>query len=356
MVTTRVTRSRAVGGKHPVSDVRDESPKRQATSDRPLAAVAPASPPPTPTTPPATGTVIVLNKDMIDRCEGDLGKILELVTAPGSCYSPEYSYKKVLYRAIIQEWGDDLYRAILARIDPSDWKNLLYDDSYYRVATSADICASSTLEFWRAVADRFPDACIAGMLNLSLVLADRGHTCFSRATWEVMVAEDLLDARSSIIDAYWEVGYYRRYQPEWFMDLIIAAGQPPSEEKSLFAPFHYYSTLGCAFTNRWKATRPTSVEYTRDLLLANQDKPNSILCDLVDMNSTHVCNIAGFEEAHSAMSPAQRAYTDEDRKTGLRKLEEAWRTRSRMMLPTGRDMRMTFDSAIKRMQDVEAAA
>ena len=356
MVATRVTRSRTVGNKHPVSDVRDENPKRQATPDQHLSEVSPASPPTTPTTPPATGTVIVIDKDTIDRCEGDLSKILELFTAPGSCCSTAYCYKKILHRAIIEEWGDELFRVILARIGPSGWKNLLSDTSYHKVASSANLFASTTLDFWRAVADRFPDACIADMLNLSLVLADRGHTCFSGPMWEAMVDQDLLNARSSIIDVYWEVCYHRRYQPKWFMDLIIAAGQPPLSVRSLFAPFHYYSTLDCAFMNRWKATRPASMEYTRDLLLANQDKPNSILCDLVEVNSTHVCNIAGFERAHAVMSPVQRAYTDEHRRTGLQKLTHAWGMRACMMIPTGRDMRMAFNNAIKRMEETEAAA
>lgn len=340
MITTRSTRPRAVGEKHPVSEDRGVDSKR-ATH---------VSPPPSPVAVPDAKPLVITRQHIDLLCT--TSEVKALLSTPGASVA-EYDQKNILHRAILEEWGQDLVVMIMRHLNPCNRKSFLTEKRVFRLASTANLLRASTPAFWKTVAEEMPDTNFGALIyGFFIFLREESHFLFTRETWEVLFNLDSIGAPTVIVEAYWESGCYRSFHPAWFIEMVMAA----AVSRQLLTPFHYYSVTSSATGAIWRAKFPSEVARVKQELVEAPVASSHLLLDLVTVDMTHhICDLLGFEEAHSMMSPRQRGDTDADGNTGLRKLEIAWDLRSRVKYPLFNNEHELYPAAIARMRLLETA-
>ncbi len=340
MVTTRSTRPRVVGEKHPVSEDRGVDSKR-ATH---------ASPPPSPVADPDAKPLVITQQHIAPLYT--TSEVKALLSTPGARVA-EYDQKNILHQAILEEWDQDLVVMIMRHLDPCNRKNFLAEKRVFRVAPMATLLRASTPAFWKTVTEEMPDTNLETLVyDLSFYLGEEGHLLFTRETWEVLFNLDSIGAPTAIVEAYWKSGCYRKFHPGWFIEMVLKA----AVSRQLLTPFHYYSVTSRATGATWRAKFPGELARVRRELVDSPAASSHLLLDLVTVGLTHrICDLPGFEEAHSMMSPRQRGDTDADGNTGLRKLELAWDLRSRVKYLLFNNEHELYPAAIARMRLLEPA-
>jgi len=366
MVTKRVTRSRtsSVTGKKrpmPTEDVdvgkasklpaRDLSPaQEEEVAVEKLAELSDS--PTSPITPPLDAADTNIDYDAWRTTTEHYAPLLAELLKPASTIESQ-DQKKFLHHAILAGWPEEMLRAILSKLTESNTKKLLTHNNYYSVSTEARLASATTPAFWKLVFELFPEERFDQLCALGQPMQELGHLCFSEETWIYLLNCHRCNAAESIIGAFYRTRCYATILPTWFISALLAAG----DRAKCLTPYHYYSTRSYALGAYWDEHYPHVAEEVKEKLKEQPAEHKSLLLDLVTPGSAHVCDIKGFQQAFTAMTPDQRdfrglhSHYEGEFQTGFDKLKGAWESRKRVMLPLTRMMRTQFEFAIHHLEN-----